>query len=190
MNVFCYPRTLRTKRVFDILGLDQLCQPEFGVKAHVPLANGRVDRTEVDMRLGHLLVEAKLTELDFQGREKEIVESYLDFHQVFEARDLPREGNRYLSYQLIRNVLGAYACGRSFCVMADARRPDLKESWHAVMRGVRMAELRVRCKMITWQELSAELPRTLRVFLAEKYGIAAGDMVTRAARGFTEAELV
>jgi len=45
-----------------------------------------------------------------------------------------------------------------------------------VMRSIRTSELRVRCKMITWQELSEELPRNLRIFLAEKYGIASGEI--------------
>jgi hypothetical protein len=176
MNIFCYPGTLRTQRIFDRLGLDQSVPPEFGVKARVPLQNGRVDRTEIDMHLGDLLVEAKLTEADFQSCDGEVLDAYREIHEVFDLKDLPRDGSRYFCYQLIRNVLAAHAGGLSFCVMADARRPDLKEAWYAVMRSVRITDLRVRCKIITWQELSEELPRKLRVFLAEKYGIASGDM--------------
>jgi hypothetical protein len=44
--------------------------PEFGFRARVPLANGKFDRTEVDMRLGDLLIEAKLTESNFQRAPK------------------------------------------------------------------------------------------------------------------------
>lgn len=57
--------------------------------------------------------------------------------------------------------------------MADARRPDLMEAWYTVMRCVRITDLRLRCKMITWQELSEVLTRKLRLFLEEKYGICA-----------------
>jgi hypothetical protein len=32
---------------------------------------------------------------------------------------------KYASYQLIRNVLAAFALGQSFCVILDARRSDL-----------------------------------------------------------------
>jgi hypothetical protein len=173
MNVFCFPGTLKNGRIFDMLGIERGQTPLFGVKARVPLANGRADRTEIDMRLGDLLVEAKLTEADFQSAECEVVAAYRDFHEVFDERALPREGNRYSSYQLIRNVLAAQANDCSFCVIADARRPDLMEEWFAVMRCVRITGLRLRCKMITWQELSEILPRKLRVFLEEKYGIAA-----------------
>jgi len=173
MNIFCFPGTLNNRRLFDLLGIERGQIPLFGVKARVPLANGKADRTEIDMRLGDLLVEAKLTESDFQSAGVEIVESYRDFREVFDQRSLPREGNRYNSYQLIRNVLAAQAKDCSFCVMADSRRPDLKEAWFAVMRCVRIASLRLRCKMITWQELSELLSGKLRLFLEEKYGIGA-----------------
>ena len=89
-----------------------------------------------------------------------------------EAR-APREV-RYRSYQLIRNVLAAYAEGARFCVIADERRPDLKEAWFRVMAAVRSAEMRTRCLMLTWQELAAVLPFGLREFLEVKYGIVAG----------------
>jgi hypothetical protein len=175
MNIFCFPGTLNESRVFDLLGVENGLLPEFGVRARVPLANGRVDRTEIDMRIGDLLVEAKLTESDFQCSDAEVVEGYRDFAEVFERRSLPRDGKRYVSYQLIRNVLAAHAMECSFCVMADARRPDLREAWFAVMRCVRSLDLRLRCKMITWQELAEALPEVLQTFLAEKYGIATGN---------------
>ena len=129
------------------------------------------------MRWGDLLVEAKLTESDFQCRETSLVEAYRDLDDVFDRELLPRvqirtrrkreavelpedftqeweppcEGSDeiaralsaelelsadsgqpchpgYASYQLIRNVLAAYAAGASFCVVHDQRRPDLARS--------------------------------------------------------------
>lgn len=174
MNIFCFPGTLEDGRVFDLLGVHEVATPQFGFKARVPLMNGKMDRTEVDMLLGDLLVESKLTETDFQAREVSVVESYHDFHEVFEADCLPRSGDHYLSDQLIRNVLAAYDNDCSFCVMADARRPDLREAWYGVMRCVRILDLRLRCKMLTWQELSEVLPVELQEFLREKYGIFSG----------------
>jgi hypothetical protein len=171
MNVFCHPETFADGRVCSMLGVEPGSAPEFGVKARVPLADGKFDRTEVDMRLGNLLVEAKLTESDFQQKNKAVVEGYRDFRAVFERKALPQTKELYLSYQLIRNVLAAHVSGCAFCVLADQRRPDLIEAWYAVMCCVRTAELRVRCKVLTWQELSEALPPEVRVFLAEKYGI-------------------
>ncbi len=222
MNVFCAPGVLESKAVRSALGIDGDAEPAFGWKARVPLASGRFDRTEVDMRWGGLLVEAKLTEGDFQTRSAQIVEAYRDFDAVFERELLPRVELRtarrrtavefaeeftqeweapsrdqdialefrqtivarareaepvepgYAGYQLIRNVLAAYAEGCSFCVMHDARRPDLREAWFEVMAAVKSAEMRVRCKVLTWQELARLLPDELREFLDLKYGIAAG----------------
>jgi hypothetical protein len=171
MNVFCHPGLNNCRGLLDLLGVEAGAQPEFGVRANVPLANGRFDRTEVDMRLGSLLVEAKLTETDFQSAPKSALESYRDFAEVFDARRLPGDRLRYQGYQLVRNVLAAAITGGSFCVMLDARRPDLLEMWFGVMSSVRDLDLRLRCKVVTWQELVDALPSRLQPFLEEKYGI-------------------
>ena len=41
------------------------------------------------------------------------------------------------------------------------------------MSAVRSAEMRVRLKVLTWQELAAMLPDDLQQFLDVKYGIVA-----------------
>jgi hypothetical protein len=176
MNIFCCPGVCNSKRVAAMLGTEQSDVPEFGYRARVPMkrtgkGRPRFDRTEVDMKLETLLVEAKLTENDFQNASAELVASYRDLEEVFEISALPRSGDRYVSYQLVRNVLAAHAGQFSFCVMLDARRPDLLEAWHAIMRAVTPVDLRTRCKVLTWQELSNALPHGLREFLRLKYGI-------------------
>jgi hypothetical protein len=42
-----------------------------------------------------------------------------------------------------------------------------------VMRAVKIADMRVRCKVMTWQELAGLLPEEMQVFLDLKYGIVA-----------------
>ena len=213
MNIFCTPGVAESPAVRSMLGVGEDAEPIFGWKARVPFANGRFDRTEVDLRFGSLLIEAKLTESDFQSRSAAIVESYRDLDEVFDRDRLPRteiattrwmrasefpenasqeleslvvdptlysavdtsfrsageEG--YAGYQLIRNVLAAHASGSSFCVIHDARRPDLREAWFEVLSAVTSADLRVRLKVLTWQELAAVLPAALQEFLDQKYGI-------------------
>ena len=171
MNVFCYPTVFRDGRVGSMLDVTPGATPDFGFRARVPLANGKFDRTEIDMRLGDLLIEAKLTESDFQRAPKTAVHAYRDFNEVFEDEGLPQTAKDYRSYQLIRNVLAAHVSGCAFCVLSDARRPELVEAWYAVMKCVRSVDLRMRCKVLTWQELARALPRTLIAFLGEKYGI-------------------
>jgi hypothetical protein len=130
-----------------------------------------LDRTEIDMRVGDLLVEAKLTETNFQQKSKTVVETYRDFCEVFDPEILPQTDEVYLSYQLIRNVLAAYADDCSFCVMLDERRPDLREQWFAVLRAIRVHDSKLRCKVLTWQEIAQFVPAKLQGFLEEKYGI-------------------
>jgi hypothetical protein len=171
MNIFCYPGITRRAEVCGILGTEAGCTPEFGFLPRVPLISNFIERTEVDMRLGNTLFEAKLTEGDFQTQRAELVQGYRDFKDVFETRHLPRSGRSYVSYQLIRNILAAHALGMEFCTLLDARRPDLLEDWYRVVRCIRHATLRARCKLLTWQELSGCLSAALRSFLALKYGI-------------------
>ncbi len=95
----------------------------------VPLLSEATERTEIDMKLGHTPFEAKLTEGDFQIQCAELVEQYRDLRDVFECRRLPRVKRKYVSYQLIHNVLAAHALGLDFCTLLDARRPDLLEHW-------------------------------------------------------------
>ena len=88
------------------------------------------------------------------------------------AEDDPQGEPGYASYQLIRSVLAAYASDCSFCVLHDERRPDLREEWFNVIAAVKSASIRVRLKILTWQELAEFLPADLQAFLDVKYGIA------------------
>ncbi len=175
MNIFCYPRITARADLCCILGIERGSRPEFGFRRRVPLRSEATERTEIDMKLGNVLFEAKLTEVDFQAQRAELVEGYRDFRAVFACRQLPKNGAKYVSYQLIRNVLAAHALDLDFCALIDARRPDLIEDWYALICCVRSAELRVRCKVLTWQELAGRLPPALQNFLHGKYGIIPAD---------------
>jgi len=172
------------------------------------------------MRWGGLLVEAKLTESDFQTREARIVEAYrilMRFRTGTSAArrdtDCPAAGGNRICRGVYPGVGGCcgggrygarvsgFACcagtrggdsGAGVCgVSADPQctggvcggvqllrdpRPaaaDLREAWFAVMAAVKSAQMRVRCKVLTWQELAGLAPEGLREFLNVKYGIAA-----------------
>lgn len=171
MNIFSYPGVTRRIEVWGILGIEAGSLPEFGFMPRVPLLSEATERTEIDMKLGNVLFEAKLTEGDFQIQCSELVEQYRDLRDVFECRQLPRAKGKYVSYQLIRNVLAAHALGLDFCTLLDARRPDLIEECFLILRCIRSAVLRARCKVLTWQELALCLPSALKNFLDVKYGI-------------------
>src|SRR6185369_1806111 len=48
------------------------------------------------------------------------------------TRSVAHDKQPFQGYQLIRNVLAAFASDASFCVLSDGRRPDLIDTWHAV----------------------------------------------------------
>jgi hypothetical protein len=171
MNIFCHPRAFRDGKLSAFLGVEPGQLPYFGYRPRVPFSNGRFDRTEVDLRLGDLLIEAKLTECDFQSAKKSALHAYRDFSTVFDSQQLPQNETCYLSYQLLRNVLAAFDLQCSFCVLIDARRPDLADAWYAVMKCVHPVSLRTNLRIATWQELAQTTPPTVRDFLAAKYGI-------------------
>ena len=176
MNIFCCPGVLAREQVCALLGVERGPVPEFGVRVGLLLEKEHVDRTEIDMRVGNLLVEAKLTETGFQTAPMRLLKRYVALDKVFDVDALPRSGNGSVrGYQLIRSVLAANAVASSFVVLCDARRRDLVEQWFAVMCAVRSLSFRSELKLLTWQELAAALPRGLRHFLAEKYGVVARD---------------
>ncbi len=217
MNIFCHPEVFDghtlAPDVADLLNIDPDTQPCFGIHPGVPLLNGHLDRTEIDLQLGNIFLEAKLTESSFQTAAPRLIERYRDLETVFDITRLPRK-NLYTApshqpvedfsqieyqidfqpeesaaspasphsppkssrtlihgYQLIRNVLAAYAADASFCVLCDARRHDLIETWYSILSAVHRPTFATRLKLLTWQELSTTLPHDLQQFLEAKYGI-------------------
>jgi hypothetical protein len=172
MNIFCYPGILRRASLCSLLGIEPGIPPIFGFRPGIPLKNGAEDRSEMDLKLGELFVEAKLTEGDFQNARQELVDRYRDLESVFDVDRLPRNKERFRSCQLIRGALAAHAHAASFAVFCDQRRQDLIEDCFEVMSAVVSAELRCRMSVVTWQELAGAMPRKVKTFLAEKYGIS------------------
>jgi hypothetical protein len=206
MNIFCHPQVFNgntlTPAVASLIGVEPTAQPNFGVHPGVPLRNGLKDRTEIDLQLNNLFVEAKLTETSFQTAKPRLIERYRDLETVFDPDRIPRKliyspashspvedfsqieevaqpapptptTSRTVieGYQLIRNVLAAYASDASFCVLCDARRHDLIETWYSILSAVHRPTFAARLKLLTWQELSTTLPKDLQHFLNTKYGI-------------------
>lgn len=184
MNIFCHPGVRSSASVLGMLGVHQTAIPIFGWRARVPLGEEKFDRTEVDMKFGSLLVEAKLTESSFESCSIESMRRYPDFADIFRLAELPRSRREYQCYQLLRNVLAANAHNASFCLVTDARRTDLTEAWFRVVAAIRPLDLRMRCKLLTWQELQPALPRSLRDFLEQKYGICSPVAASHIAMGY------
>ena len=173
MNVFCYPGILRRAALCSLLGIEPGIHPTFGFRPRIPLQSGAEDRSEIDLKLGKLFIEAKLTEGDFQTARHSLVHRYRDLEAVFEVDRLPMSKEKYRSYQLIRGSLAAHAHGASFAVFCDQRRQDLIEYCFEIMSAVTNAELRCRLSVVTWQEIACAMPSKVKDFLSQKYGINA-----------------
>src|ERR1700761_1829286 len=93
MNIFCYPQVTVRPQLCALLGVEAGLRPEFGVRAMLPMRRGEVDRTELDMKLGGLLFEAKLTETGFQTASLERVMRYERVAEIFDVDELPRAGD-------------------------------------------------------------------------------------------------
>jgi hypothetical protein len=173
MNIFCHPQAFADGSSLRILlGTEPPERLQFGCKPRIPLIANHIECTEVDLRIGDLLIEAKLTEAEFQRAPRARVERYRDFESAFDFRMLPQTAESYLHYQLIRGVLSVFAEeGTRYCVICDARRPDLIDAWFTVARAVKLASLRSRLQLVTWQEIAGTLPKSMRRWLAGKYGI-------------------
>ena len=173
MNCFCFPGA--APRIMKGLGLwksiGSTALPEFGFKAKLPKTQNRQDATELDMRIGPHIFEAKLTESDFTTTQVELAREYVDFAAVFDDSALPLTGSNFQGYQLIRNVLAAFHLKASMIVLLDQRRPDLLQEWWAVHAAIKSTELRLRCGFRTWQQVAAASPAPLAAFLSAKYGI-------------------
>jgi hypothetical protein len=172
MNIFCYPGVLRRAAVCSLLAIEPGANPTFGFRPGIPLKNGAKDRSELDLKLGNLFIEAKLTEGDFQTARYDLVHRYRDLESVFDLDRLPTSKGRFSSCQLIRGALAAHAHAASFSVFCDQRCQDLIERCFEIFSAVTSAELRCRLSVVTWQELSTAVPPKVKTFLAEKYGIS------------------
>lgn len=140
------------------------------VRGKVPLLGDIPDETEIDLRIGSMLCEAKLTEGDFTTSSLQHVLRYRDVEEVFDLERLT-SGGKVMGYQLIRNVLATYAHGGRFIVLCDSRRPDLIREWWFVHSAIRDSDLRYRCSLLLWQELAASLAGEVQALFEVKYGI-------------------
>jgi len=170
MNIFCHPKIKTWKSIKNFFGLSEINIIEFGVEAKI-LKNGKEDKTEIDMRLNNnKIIEAKLTEKNFQLKKKNVVEKYDSFNKIFNIKYLPLHKGYYQNYQLIRNIIAASELNSDFYLLCDMRRPDLIRSFYLTVRCVRKQDLRNRCNIVFWQELTNGVGKKLKSFLKEKYG--------------------
>lgn len=168
MNIFCNPKLIiwtGIKKLFNITDFDDFL---FGWKPD--FSNEKLVSTEIDLKFNDIIIEAKLTEDDFQSQGPEIVEAYDNFSLVFDCTllELNKKGE-YRNYQLIRNILTAYKCEYRFILLVDESRIDLIKEFIKTTNAIKENSLRKRMEFITWQEITNSVGKTLREYIQTKY---------------------
>jgi hypothetical protein len=170
MNIFCHPDIRHWKGIRDLIG-EQIDAIIFGFSGQVYINGGQVDSTEIDMALTGLFCEAKLTETDFTHKTADVVERYDGLYATFYAEELPRIGNNYDNYQIIRNLLAAIQHDKKHILLCDERRSDLVRRYMQTVSCLRDMHNRKKCSVVFWQEIAGACGASLRDWIEEKYGI-------------------
>ena len=166
MNIFCHPEFKKLRPLTRLLDVKSDCELEFGWN---PEFENETHPTEIDLKIGNRIFEAKLTEKSFTSARKDIVKRYADYSTVFTEEFLIGEKDYIKHYQLIRNILTAYQYDYSLTVLLDSTRIDLIKEIFNVIKSIRVDALKKKISFITWQEIIDTCKENLKEYLAEKY---------------------
>lgn len=171
MSVFCHPQIFKWKGIRQLFGLEsEKPELEFGYRPIVKKDGEAQERTEIDMVLDDLYVEAKLTEESFTEKEKEEVEKYSRFSEIFDIQRLPQSDTHYRNYQIIRNILAARQKNKSHILLCDQRRGDLVRSYLDTVNCIKEPSDRKKCRVIFWQEIASLAGKDMKDWLWSRYG--------------------
>lgn len=168
MNIFCHPNIKSWKGIRDLLNIEKDQEIIFGWKG-IDFENETRYKTEIDMKIGNCIFEAKLTESDFTKKDLSIVLKYKHIHDVFDIDKLIVDKDKVKNYQLIRNVLAAHKCNCTFKVILDERRIGLIRELFETVAAVKDNDLRSRIGFVTWQEIGSSCGEDLKNYLKKKY---------------------
>ncbi len=166
MNFFAHPQIKEWKSVRDLLSINKSDNIEFGWNPQFP--NETNHKTEIDMKIGNSIFEAKLTEKDFTSKELQIVLGYSNVEKLIDLQSLTHD-NVVSNYQLIRNLLTAKQYDYRFNLLIDESRIDLIREFYKVKNAITDQQLGEKFNFITWQEISNCVGADLKQFITEKY---------------------
>tara|TARA_R110002072_G_scaffold7503_2_gene40599 strand:+ start:350500 stop:351249 length:750 start_codon:yes stop_codon:yes gene_type:complete len=165
MNIFSNPNILKIKGIRDLLGINKDDNIEFGWN---PIFENERTKTEIDMKIGSTIFEAKLTEKDFSAKDIHFVLAYANVEELLDFETLIKE-DKILHYQLIRNLLTANQYGFNFFLIVDETRTDLIRSFYQVKMAIKDKDLSSRFNFLTWQEITEKLGGDLKKYITRKY---------------------
>ena len=168
MNIFAHPMIQSWKGPIQLLDINSEDDIEFGWNPLFDNENPKF-RTEIDMKIGSHIFEAKLTEPSFPGKEIDVVQEYEDFDIIFNQDHLLLPNGCIDNYQLIRNILTAYKYDYTFTAIIDETRVDMMRDITNTTRAIKLDTVKKRISFLTWQEIVEVCGNALRDFLQRKY---------------------
>lgn len=159
MNIFCHPKISEWKGIRDLLSenSENIKNLKFGYDPNFKNEKNQTHKTEIDLKIGDTLFEAKLTEKDFTEQSTEIVEKYDDFNNIFDKDLLLKDNGIVQGYQIIRNILAVFQDNkrhRKHRLICDLRRGDLVQEYYQVINAIKIKKEKDRFKVIFWQEIA------------------------------------
>lgn len=167
INFFAYPKIQTWKSLRDLLLINESDTIEFGWCPNFQNEK-RSFTTEIDMKIGNSIFEAKLTEIDFTQRALDIVLRYSNIDRIIDLQRFIKD-DVVSNYQLIRNLLAAEKHGFRFYLLLDETRTDLIREFYKVKFAIKSDALAERFNFITWQELASNVGDDLKKYIIEKY---------------------
>ncbi len=168
MNIFCHPKFLKWRGVRDLLGANLHDTFTFGWNPKFDNET-KLSPTEIDVKFGDTIVEAKLAEESFTEKELSVVKTYTDFPKLFHVGDLMNSDGKVSNYQLIRNIITAYNDDLKFILLLDEQRTDLIRSYFQTCCAIKDRSLLKKLSFLTWQELASFCGRDLKDYIHKKY---------------------
>lgn len=166
MNIFAHPKIKEWKSLRDLISINQSDNIEFGWNPE--FENEKKHKTEIDMKIGSSIFEAKLTEKDFTKKELQIVLTYPKLENIINLSVLTKN-NIVSNYQLIRNLLTIEKYDYKFNLIIDESRTDLIREFYKVKFAIKDKSLSDRFNFLTWQEISDSVGIELKNYITEKY---------------------
>lgn len=166
MNLFAHPKIKEWKSLRDLISIDQSDNIEFGWNPF--FANETNTKTEIDMKIGNSIFEAKLTEKDFTQKVLKTVLTYSNIENIIDLQDLTNN-DIVANYQLIRNLLTAEKYNYKFNLLIDESRTDLIREFYKVKSAIKIKSLLKDFNFLTWQEITNSVGLDLKNYITEKY---------------------
>lgn len=181
MNIFCYPDFINWEKPKKLLQINNYNCMKFGWNPEFSYEKKKFEYlkklgkenefhpSEIDLKIGDSIFEAKLTEKNFGEKEIEIIQKYDGFELVFDETILKKTDNKYINYQLIRNILVAQKYNYKFILLVDETRNDLIEYFETTKEAVKNSKLKERIYYKTWQCIIKECEDKLSNYISKRY---------------------